>query len=198
MWKGGSSLRIVAGTRKSIPLKAIPGDGTRPTTDKVKESLFNIIGPYFDGERVLDLFAGSGGLGLEALSRGAKEAVFVEKNGKAIQVLKENVEKAKFIEEAVILKEDAKKAVERLAEENRVFDLVFLDPPYAQTKLYSLAERLLELQLIATDAFIICEHEKHLAISDLLPSFTHVRTEIYGSLAISLFECKETKGDTTS
>lgn len=161
----------------------------------MKESLFNIIGPYFDGERVLDLFAGSGGLGLEALSRGAGEAVFVEKNGKALQVLKENVEKAKFTEESHILKADAKRAIEQLAEEHQVFDLIFLDPPYAQTKLYALAERLLELHMIADTAVIVCEHEKQLAVENLLPSFTHIRTEIYGSLAISLFECKETKGD---
>lgn len=144
------------------------------------------------------MFAGSGGLGLEALSRGAKEAVFVEKNGKAIQILKENIEKAKFTKEAIVVKADAKQAVEKLAEENHSFDLIFLDPPYAQTKLYTLAERLLEQHMLADGAMIICEHEKQLAVENLLPSFTHLRTEIYGSLAISLFECKETKGDSSS
>lgn len=147
---------------------------------------------------MLDLFAGSGGLGLEALSRGAEEAVFVEKNGKAFQILKENIEKAKFMDEAILLKADAKQAVEKLAENSQAFDLIFLDPPYAQTKLYALAERLNELHLVAPNALIICEHEKNVALSDLLPSFRHNRTEMYGSLAISIFECKETKGEPTT
>ena len=74
------NMRVVAGERKGIPLKAISGTTTRPTTDKVKESIFNIIGPFFDGGTALDLFAGSGGLGIEALSRGAERAIFIEKD----------------------------------------------------------------------------------------------------------------------
>lgn len=84
-------MRVVAGERKGMPLKAIAGNTTRPTTDKVKESIFNIIGPFFDGGIALDLFAGSGGLGIESLSRGAKQAIFIEKDAKAFQVLQENI-----------------------------------------------------------------------------------------------------------
>lgn len=84
-------MRVVAGERKGMPLKAIAGNTTRPTTDKVKESIFNIIGPFFDGGIALDLFAGSGGLGIESLSRGAEQAIFIEKDAKAFQVLQENI-----------------------------------------------------------------------------------------------------------
>lgn len=87
-------MRVVAGQRKGMPLKAIDGTTTRPTTDKVKESIFNIIGPYFNGGIALDLFAGSGGLGIEALSRGVDQAIFVEKDGRAFQVLQENIKNA--------------------------------------------------------------------------------------------------------
>ena len=76
-------MRVIAGERKGMPLKAVNGNTTRPTTDKVKESLFNILGPFFNGGVVLDLFAGSGGLGIEALSRGMDQAIFIEKDGKA-------------------------------------------------------------------------------------------------------------------
>lgn len=87
-------MRVVAGDRKGMPLKAINGNTTRPTTDKVKESIFNMIGPFFDGGTAPDLFAGSGGLGIESLSRGADRAIFVEKDGRAFQTLQENIKNA--------------------------------------------------------------------------------------------------------
>lgn len=183
-------MRIVSGSRKSIPLKAVPGDATRPTTDKVKESLFNILGPYFEGEFVLDLFAGSGSLGLEALSRGANYAVFVEKNGKAVKVLQENVEKARFTEQAEIMKGDARRILEDLQVRGVAFDLIFLDPPYAQIKLYSLAETILEMGLLKEDGLIICEHAKEVNVEDFIPSASCYRKEQYGSLSISFFEHK--------
>lgn len=183
-------MRIVAGTRKSIPLKAVPGEMTRPTTDKVKESLFNILGPYLDGETVLDLFAGSGGLGLEALSRGANHCVFVEKQGKAVQVIKENIEKARFSDQSTVLKVDAKQAVERLVMEKSSFDLVFLDPPYNKVELYKLADTLFANGLVKPDGIIVCEHAKEAEIESLIPAGVCYRKETYGSLSISFFELK--------
>ena len=89
-------MRVVAGERKGMPLKAVAGSTTRPTTDKVKESIFNIIGPFFDGGTALDLFAGSGGLGIESLSRGAEHAIFLEKDAKAYPVLPETIKKCRY------------------------------------------------------------------------------------------------------
>lgn len=183
-------MRIVAGTRKSIPLKAVPGETTRPTTDKVKESLFNILGPYLDGESVLDLFAGSGGLGLEALSRGAEHCVFVEKQGKALQVIKENIEKTRFTDQSTVLKADAKQALERLAMEQSTFDLVFLDPPYNKLDLYKLADTLFTNGLVKPNGIVVCEHAKEAEIESLIPSGVCYRKETYGSLSISFFELK--------
>lgn len=93
-------MRVIAGERKGHALKAVPGNNTRPTTDKVKESLFSIIGPFFDGDMVLDLFAGSGGLGIEALSRGAERAVFIDQAALAIKTIRQNLEGCHFTERA--------------------------------------------------------------------------------------------------
>src|SRR6476620_7456044 len=84
-------MRIISGNKKGLPLKAVPGKGTRPTTDKVKESIFNMIGPYFDGGNGLDLYAGSGGLGIEGLSRGLDSVIFVDQDKKAIQTIHDNL-----------------------------------------------------------------------------------------------------------
>ena len=127
-------MRIIAGKFGGRRLKAVPGMKTRPTTDKVKESMFNIIGPYFDGGNVLDLFAGSGGLSIEAVSRGADQAYLIDRQYQAIKTIKENVAVTKAEDQFQIFKTDARKALTKLAEKQIKFDLVFLDPPYKQQK----------------------------------------------------------------
>ena len=108
-------MRVVAGTRKGIPLKSLQGTDTRPTSDKVKESIFNIIGPYFDGGVAVELFGGSGSLSLEALSRGIDEAFIFEKNVKACAIIKANAEKCRFTEQLHIQRADARNAVNSFA-----------------------------------------------------------------------------------
>lgn len=122
-------MRVVAGKYRSRQLKTVKSNRTRPTTDKNKENLFNMIGPYFSGGVVLDLFAGSGGLGIEALSRGMDELYSVDKAYQAYSIIKENVN-ALGIEQAHILKMDYRKALEKFKEDGVRFDLVLLDPPY--------------------------------------------------------------------
>lgn len=122
-------MRVIAGIARSISLIA-PDDKVRPTTDRTKETLFNMIAPYIPGSSVLDLFAGSGALGIEALSRGAVQCDFVDVYSESIQCIKKNLEKTKLIENARILKYDYKEACRRLAQEHKKFDLIFLDPPY--------------------------------------------------------------------
>src|SRR5690348_8883448 len=139
-------MRVIAGEYKGRRLKAVPGQNTRPTTDKVKESMFNIIGPYFEGGMALDLFAGTGGLGIEALSRGIVKAVFIEKDYKAISVIRENIQMLGLEPRVEISKNDAKRALDTLAERGVRFDLVFLDPPYKLIGLYQ--ELILKMQQI--------------------------------------------------
>ena len=132
-------MRVVSGSRKGIPLKSLPGNMTRPTSDKVKESIFNMIGPYFDGGITVELFGGSGSLSIESLSRGADEAYIFEKNPKACTVIRENVEKCRFSEQVYIIRKDARNAVKALPAGIQI-DLLFIDPPYAETKFYDLVD----------------------------------------------------------
>lgn len=121
-------MRVIAGSRRSLPLKSVEGDETRPTVDRYKETLFNVLQQDVPGSRFLDLFAGSGAVGIEALSRGAKHAVFVENGKKQIDVIKDNIHFTKFEDEADILRGDAISYVRSLSKID--FDIIFMDPPY--------------------------------------------------------------------
>ena len=124
-------MRVIAGTAKRLVLKTLDGIETRPTTDRIKETLFNIITPYLFDCSFLDLFAGSGGIGIEALSRGAGEAVFVEKNPKAMVCIKENLVHTKLAYKAMTIQTDVLSALKRL-EDDKQFEYIFMDPPYNQ------------------------------------------------------------------
>ncbi|MET4559315.1 16S rRNA (guanine(966)-N(2))-methyltransferase RsmD [Lysinibacillus parviboronicapiens] len=188
-------MRVVAGERKGMPLKAIAGNTTRPTTDKVKESIFNIIGPFFDGGIALDLFAGSGGLGIEALSRGAEQAVFIEKDVKAFQVLQENIKKCRYEDYAELFRIDAKRAVKALLKRDLSFKLVFLDPPYHHKEYYDLVQVLVDNEKVQRDGIILCEHAKEVALPHSFGAFILQRQEIYGGTIISVYRCAGEEGE---
>ncbi|MHC5251414.1 16S rRNA (guanine(966)-N(2))-methyltransferase RsmD [Listeria kieliensis] len=181
-------MRVIAGSRKGHRLKAVPGANTRPTTDKIKEALFSIIGPFFDGEKALDLFAGSGGLGIEALSRGAASCVFIDQAGAAIKTIKENVQACHFEKEAQVFRNDAYKALKLLQKSEQSFDLVFLDPPYKKQQLEKLLLELCELKLLQNGALIVCEHDKEAELPDEIPHFQKVKTAEYGITILSIYE----------
>jgi 16S rRNA (guanine(966)-N(2))-methyltransferase RsmD len=124
-------MRVIAGTARSLPLKCIEGLDTRPTTDRIKETLFNMLAPELLNCRFLDLFAGSGAIGIEALSRGAGEAVFVENSPKAFACVKENLAFTKLSHRAQVFHTDALSALRRM-EGEKPFDIIFLDPPYGK------------------------------------------------------------------
>ncbi len=123
-------MRVIAGSARSMPLKTVPGLSTRPTTDRIKETLFNILQNQIPGCQFLDLFSGSGAIGIEALSRGAKEAVFVEKAKNALGCIRENLQFTKLMDRALVMEGDCAAAVERLGNQGRKFDCIFMDPPY--------------------------------------------------------------------
>ena len=182
-------MRVISGTCKGRPLKAVPGVTTRPTTDKVKESLFNIVGPYFDGGAVLDLFSGSGSLGLEALSRGMDRGVFVDKDPKAIQIIKTNIHACKMENQAEVHRNDALRSLKALGKRNVQFDLIFMDPPYKIANIIpSLIEEIEKTDMLAENGMIICEHGEELTLPEQLGNFTKFRVERYGITAISFFE----------
>lgn len=148
-------MRVIAGSARRIQLKTLKGLETRPTTDRIKETLFNMIDPWIGDCSFLDLFAGSGGIGIEALSRGAREAVFIEKNRKAAAVIRENLKAARLLEHAELIQADVSAGLCRLS--GRQFDYIFMDPPY-QGKFESGTLKLIgELGLLKYDGMIIVE-----------------------------------------
>src|SRR3712207_5819970 len=122
-------MRIIAGTARGLRLSAVP-QGVRPTSDRVREAIFNALGQFFDGGEVLDLYAGTGALGIEALSRGCERATFIEKNTKAARAIRENLVRAGFAREGQVLRADAEEVLGRLVSLRCKFNLIFADPPY--------------------------------------------------------------------
>ena len=180
-------MRVVSGQCKGRALKAVPGSTTRPTTDKVKESLFNIIGPYFQGGKVLDLFAGSGGLGIEALSRGMDSAVFVDKEFKAVSTVRANLEACNLTDRAEVYKNDADRALKAIVKRELSFDLILLDPPYKKQKLESVLTTIVENQLLNQDGVIVCEHGHDVELPDKVSSLIRWKHEKYGTIQISIY-----------
>ncbi|QCJ45148.1 16S rRNA (guanine(966)-N(2))-methyltransferase RsmD [Bacillus sp. S3] len=180
-------MRVVSGICKGRPLKAVPGNSTRPTTDKVKEALFNMIGPYFDGGIGLDLFAGSGGLGLEALSRGFEKVIFIDRDAKAIQVIHENIKACKFEEKTEVYRNDADRAVKALIKRAIRFDYIFLDPPYKKQQLVSLMEKMDQQDLVKTNGIVVCEHGHDVDLPKTVGRFTEIKHEQYGIIAVTIY-----------
>lgn len=188
-------MRVVAGKAKGLPLKAVPGNSTRPTTDKVKESVFNMIGPFFDGGNALDLFAGSGGLGIEALSRGIDKVVFIEKDGKAIETIRTNLEKTRLLDQAEVYRNDAKRAIKILKKNEFKARILFLDPPYQSIEAYDLMDFAAETGILTADSIIVCEHEKDVKLSDRTKYFERFKNENYGGINISIYRYTEEEGE---
>ena len=149
-------MRIIAGTARSLPLKTIEGLDTRPTTDKIKETLFNMLQRDIPGAAFLDLFAGSGQIGLEALSRGARYAVFVENGRKAAKCIEENIRFTRFEDRARLITQDAASAVHMLEGSYR-FDIIFMDPPYRRDLEKDVLFQLKGSSLIKENTLIIVE-----------------------------------------
>ena len=149
-------MRIIAGTARSLPLKTIEGMDTRPTTDRIKETLFNILQMDIPGCYFLDLFAGSGQMGLEALSRGAAYAVFIENNRKAAQCIEENIAVTKVAKESRLLTTDVISGLSSL-EGKYTFDIIFMDPPYRQGLEEDVLRFLSRSSLLKPDTKIIVE-----------------------------------------
>lgn len=183
----GGSVRVISGSAKGRPLKAVPGMGTRPTTDKVKEAIFSMIGPYFQGGVVLDLFAGTGGLGIEALSRGMDKAVFVDADKKSIEVVHANLQAARLEDKAEVYRNDALRALKALGKREAKFDLVFLDPPYKMTAIAQLVHTMLEQEMLESGATIVVEHDSANVFDDHIGDSVRIKHTGYGETAVSIY-----------
>ena len=149
-------MRIIAGTRRSLPLKSVEGFDTRPTTDRIKETLFNMLQGRIPESHFLDLFAGTGQIGLEALSRGALRAVFVDSGKKQQKCIEENIAFTKFQAESRLLGYDVLSAL-RLLQGKESFDIIFMDPPYGQDLEKQVLEELSKSSLLKEDGLIVVE-----------------------------------------
>lgn len=153
-------MRIIAGKARRLPLRTLPGRDTRPTTDRIKETLFNILAPELEGAYFLDLFAGSGQIGLEAVSRGSAHCVFVENNRKACEVIEDNMRFTKLDGQCTLMNTDCMSALRRLEGKYR-FDLIFMDPPYNQELEAEILSYLSHSALVKDGATIIVEADEH-------------------------------------
>lgn len=151
-------MRVIAGSARSIPLKPVKGDKTRPTTDRIKETLFNILNPYLYDAYVLDLFAGAGGLGIEALSRGAKKAVFVDKSKEAVKIIKENLSKTHFSDDADIYTGDVLDMCATMNIE-KPFDVIIMDPPYGKGYWKNVLSLLSKTRLVDEHTLVVVEED---------------------------------------
>ena len=177
-------MRVVAGDFGGRPLKTLEGKTTRPTTDKVKGAIFNMIGPFFDGGRVLDLFSGSGSLAIEAISRGMSSAVLVEKDRRAQAVIQENIKMTKSEKQFQLLKMDAARALTQLTGQ---FDLVLLDPPYAKEQIVEDIEKLEERRLLSQDVLVVCETDKDVELPEEIAGLGIWKQKIYGISKVTVY-----------
>jgi len=150
-------MRVIAGTARRLLLKTPTGMNTRPTTDRIKETLFNILQPKLAGRDFLDLFAGSGGIGIEALSRGARSACFADSSREAVSCIKENLAHTKMTDRSVVYATDAMTALRRMRSDRKRFDIVFLDPPYGKGLELAALRAMRENGLLAEDALVVVE-----------------------------------------
>ena len=178
-------MRIITGKAKGCRLETLSGMDTRPTVERVKEGLFSAISFEIEGRRALDLFAGSGQLGLEALSRGAVSCVFVDAGKDAVQVIRRNVAATRLNEGATVLCADALSYLRQCRE---TFDLVFLDPPYEAGLLLPCLELL--SNHLSAGAAVLCEFDKQTELPDEVGRLCVERTYRYGRVAARLYRCK--------
>ncbi len=170
-------MKIVSGIYRRRPLKTLEGKTTRPTSDKNRGAIFNMIGPYFEEGRVLDLYAGSGGLSIEAVSRGMYSAVLVERDSKAQTIVTENIQMTKELGKFQLLKKDAERVLEQVSGE---FDLVFLDHTYAKEQIVADIEKMAERELFSEDVMVVCETDKAVELPEEIACLGIWKEKIYG------------------
>ena len=160
-------MRVISGSARGKKLNSLEGLETRPTLDRVKEAVFNILQFNIKGASALDLFSGSGALGIEALSRGAKEAVLCDNSNKAVRIIKQNLEETRLIDKAEIINKDYVEALKNLNKESKKFDIIFLDPPYKSNYAVESIKYIIQYELLAKDGIIVVETDDENKIEEI-------------------------------
>ena len=156
---GGLGVRVISGSARGLKLNTPGDDRVRPTTDRVKESMFNIVQDWVYDSQVLDLFAGSGALGIEALSRGASQAVFCDNSLDSIKIIKSNIEKARVVDRSQIVSGDSKRCLRDMEAKNQSFDMIFVDPPYYEGLFEEVLDTIRSCKILKKDGIVIVEHD---------------------------------------
>ena len=178
-------MRVIAGKAKGCVLKTPEGMQTRPTADRVKEALFSIIQFDLPGAKVLDLFGGTGQLGIEAISRGAKQAVFVDEAEPACRLIKENLQKARMENEGTVVRGDYLSYLSRCHEK---FNIIFLDPPYAEVFLETALKKISEIDILQSGGIMIAERPLGKELPVELEGYTRSRDYKYGKILLTLYK----------
>ncbi len=182
------AVRVIAGKYKSRPLRSLKGTKLRPTSDRLRETLFNILGPMIEGATFLDLYAGTGAVGIEALSRGARHAIFVEQHAPAVALIRRNLQSLEVGFEAEVLAMNVESAIERLEGRRSHAQIIFVDPPYAADREYEeTLETLGESAIIPPGARIVVEHLGKRELPERIGDLELVRIVEQGDAALSFY-----------
>ncbi|MBK5245886.1 MAG: 16S rRNA (guanine(966)-N(2))-methyltransferase RsmD [Peptostreptococcaceae bacterium] len=177
-------MRIISGNLKGRRLNTPRNNKIRPTTDKVKESIFSMLMPYIEDAVVIDLFSGTGNLGLEAISRGAKHCYFGDNERESLLLTKDNIIYCKVENQATIISGEFERVLERISEKA---DVIFLDPPYKAGLLERCLKKIEELSILSEDGVIVIEHGKREILEDQIGIFTKMKEKRYGTILVSVF-----------
>lgn len=182
-------MRVISGISKGHKLKAPKGQATRPTDDRIKESLFNILGNLNSDDLVLDLFAGSGSIGIEFLSRGVEKTYFIDCSYDSIKIIKENLSHTKLLDRAIVYKKDSINAISFFHDKGIEFDYIYIDPPFRDHDLLSsVLNSLKDYHILKNDGLIIIGHEKRLELDKYIEGFKNLDSRNYGNKSITFLK----------
>ena len=184
-------MRVISGKVRGLKLNTPKNQDVRPTTDRVKENLFNMISSYIMDSNILDLFAGTGSLGIECLSRGAKNCVFVDISKESISIVKSNIKKARVENESLVLNLDFKDAVSRLQSQKNKFDVIFMDPPYYKEMFVDALEKIDNANLLDEDGIIVVEHDTKDILPDKVNRLEKTKDKKYGNTTLTFYKMEE-------
>lgn len=180
-------MRVISGTKKGYKLKAPKGQETRPTKDRIKESLFNILRNIDEESVILDLYGGSGGIGIEFLSRGANKVYFVDRSYISIKIINENLMHTKLKDNSQVIKSDSIKAIELLGEKGIKMDYIYIDPPFGQKLILKALENIIKMDILDDEGLIIIEHEKDLTLKERIDNLIRIDYRNYGNECLSFY-----------
>ena len=184
-------MRVISGKARGLKLNTPKNDDVRPTTDRVKESLFNMINSYIMDSDILDLFAGTGSLGIECLSRGANQCIFVDNSKESINIVKSNIKKSRVENESIVLNVDFKSAINSLALKNKQFDVIFMDPPYYKNMFSDALSAVDNNNLLKEDGIIVVEHDTVDKFPDNMGRLYKSREKKYGNTTLTFYKLEE-------